>query len=83
MIEIGRFIHQFDIGEADEKSKNCKSIFITEGNTNGRNSTNYEDKIGPISQRLNPFKAIVGKEKSRFYVKFINPPVSRETDKTN
>ena len=42
MIEIGGFIHEFDVGKTQEKSDDGNSIFITKSYEKCRKTTYYK-----------------------------------------
>ena len=80
MIQIGGFVHQLDVGKAEEKNDDGHAVFETQGNKYRGKSTDRKDQIGPFTQGLNPFKSQVGKVKIRLNVEFRDPAVGPKTN---
>ncbi len=78
MIQIRGLVHQLDIGKTEEKHDNCHTVFVANGHHDGRDGTDYKNKIGIVAHRSNPIKAIIGKEKLGPNVEFIDPAVAPE-----
>src|SRR4051812_27327109 len=79
MVQVSRLVHEFDIRKTQEKSCCSHFILVTDGYEKRRYSTDYEQKIGVISERLDPFKSIISKMKLGIDIEFFDPAVRRKT----
>ena len=68
MIEIGGFIHQLNIREAQKENDYCPTVFITESNKKRSNPADKKNKICVITNWFYPIKTVITKEKIRFNV---------------
>ena len=80
VVQVGRFIHQLDVGEAEKKDDDGNAVFETDCHKEGRQSADCKNNVGPFAKRLNPFKAVVRKEELRFNIELGNPAVDRKTN---
>lgn len=80
MVEVCGLVHQLDVGEAEEKGDNGKSVFKTNRNCKCREAANYKQNVGPLTKRLYPLKAIIRKEKCGVDIKFFDPAVAPESN---
>lgn len=80
MIQVGGFVHQLDVGKAEEKGDYRNLVFEAKGNKNGRKPTDNENKISPFTKRLHPFKSIIREDELRLYIQLLNPAIGRKTN---
>ena len=80
VVQVSGLIHQFDVGEAEEKDYDGNAVFVSDCHKEGRQSADCKNQIGPFAKRLYPFKAVVRKEKLWFNVELGYPSVDRKTN---
>jgi len=75
VVQVSCFVHELDIGKAQEKRDDGKPVFQAKRNKNSRKPADNKNEIGPAAERLDPFKPLIGEKKIWLYVELVDPPV--------
>lgn len=79
MIEIGGFIHEFDVCETQEKRDDGHFVVIPQRYEYRWGATDDKNQIGPFAERLNPLEAVIAEKERWFDIKFLNPSIGCKT----
>jgi len=80
VVEVGGFVHQLNVGKAEEKYDDGSPVLKSDGDKNSGKPADDKYQIGPLSYRLDPFKTIIREKKIRFDIELVNPTVCSKTN---
>ena len=79
MIEVSRFIHEFDVGKTQAECDGSQSVPVADCNKKCSQAADDEEEVSIAPYWFYPAETVIGKMKTGFDVELLNPTVSCKT----